>query len=86
MSVYKKSGYTLLSLGLAMVCLLGVFAMMDALSASASHGEIAQSVSSLQPSIVVTPTELQATLHPDELGTQTLWITNNGDSPLTYTI
>jgi subtilisin family serine protease len=85
MSAYKKSGYTLLSLTLAIGCLLAVFAVMDASSARAGDRQT-PSTTELQPSIVVTPSELQATLYPDELDTQTLWITNTGDSPLSFII
>ena len=76
----------LLCLSLAVASLLGVFAIMDASSADASIGEVPPPASNLQPSIVISPEELQATLHPDELITQTLWITNAGDSDLTITI
>jgi subtilisin family serine protease len=86
MSVYKKSSLILLCLALALACLMGVFAILDASSAKASQSEVPSSASILQPGIIITPTELHTTLHPDELLTQTLWITNTGDADLSFTI
>jgi hypothetical protein len=86
MSAYKRSSLILLSLSLAVACLLGVFAIIDASSANASQGEVPPPVTVLLPGIIVSPTELQTTLHPGELLTQTLWITNTGDSDLSFTI
>src|SRR4030042_3417040 len=86
MTANKRSSIILLCLSLAVACLLGVFAIMDASFANASTAEVPPPASNLQPSLIIAPEELQATLYPDELITQTLWITNAGDSDLTITI
>jgi hypothetical protein len=86
MSANKQSGLILLFLSLALACLLVFFAIMDASSANASLGEISPPATVLQPSIIISHTELLARLHPGKLLTQTLWITNTGDSDFTYTI
>ena len=86
MSANKTSSIMLLGLFWAVACLLGVFAIMDASTANASLGEVSPPSTDSQPGIIISPTELQAELHPDELITQTLWITNTGDSELSFTI
>ncbi len=86
MSATKKSGLLLLCLVLAISGLLGVFTIIDASSARANQSELPLPASNLLQAIIISPTELQATLYPAELITQTIWITNTGDSPLTYTI
>ena len=86
MAAAKKSSLILLCLSLAVLSLLSIFAVITGSSAKASEAEAPQPTSNLQPAIVITPTALEATLYPDGLLTQTLWITNSGDSPLTYTI
>ena len=86
MSAAKKSSAILLCLSLALAFLLGVFAILSASSANASQGEVPRSATHLQPIIIISPSELHAILSPDGLLSQTLWITNTGDSPLTYTI
>ncbi len=86
MSANKRSSLMLLSLSLAVACLLGVFAFIDASSANASQGEVPPPASNLNPEIIISPTVLQATLQPNEILTQTLWITNTGDSDLSFTI
>jgi PKD repeat protein/subtilisin family serine protease len=40
----------------------------------------------LSPTIVVEPTALTTTLHPDEQAVQTLWVTNTGGEALTFTV
>ena len=86
MAAAKKSGLILICLSLAVLSLLSIFAVIAGSSAKASEAEAPQPKLNLQSDIVITPTALQATLYPDGLLTQTLWITNSGDSPLTYTI
>jgi subtilisin family serine protease len=86
MSAIKKSSIILLCLALAIICLAGVFTIIDASSVRANQSEVSQPANTLNSSIVITPSELQATLYPDGQLTQILLITNLGDSPLTYTI
>ena len=86
MTAIQKSKPVLLCLWLAVACLLGVFAIMDASTATANAGKINPGFSNLQPGIIISPTELQAVLSPGEQLTQTLWITNTGDSPLSISI
>jgi subtilisin family serine protease len=86
MSAAKKSSLFLLCLSLAVAGLLGVFAIIDASSANASQGKIHPITSNTTLTIGITPTQLQATLPPNEQVIQTLWITNTGGSPITFTI
>ena len=86
MSADKRSSLLLLCVSLAVACLLGVFAIMDASTATANQGEVQPPAINLQPGIVFSPSEMQATLLPGEQLTQTLWITNTGDSELTIAI
>lgn len=86
MSANKVSSLLLLSLSLALVGLLGVFAIIDASAANASQGEVPLLKTSLQPGIIVFPSDLHAMLRRGEYLTQTLWITNTGDSDLSFTI
>ena len=86
MGAAKKSGLILLCLSLAVLSLLSIFSIITGSSARASQAEVPQPVMNFQPAIVISPTMLEAMQAPDELVTQTLWITNTGDSPLTYTI
>lgn len=86
MPANKRSSLLLLCLSLAVACLLGVFAIMDASTANASQGEAQPPATNLQPGIVIFPGELQATLQPGEQLTKSLWITNTGDSELSITI
>jgi subtilisin family serine protease len=85
-SADKRSSLLLLCVSLAVACLLGVFAIMDASTATANQGEVQPPAINLQPGIVFSPSEMQATLLPGEQLTQTLWITNTGDSELTIAI
>ncbi len=86
MSVAKKSSAILLCLSLAVASVLGVFAIMNASSANASQGEVPPPATVHQPTLIISPTVLEATLYPDGLLTQTLWITNSSEIPITYTI
>ena len=82
----KKSGLILLCLSLAVLSQLSIFSIITGSSARAGQGEVPQPVINLQPTIVISPTMLVVLQYPDGLLTQTLWITNTGDNPLTYTI
>jgi hypothetical protein len=86
MSASLKSSVLLLCFVLAISGLLGFFSVIDASSANANRSAAPQPARYLQPAILINPTELHVMLHPAELITRTLWITNTGDSPLTYTI
>ncbi len=86
MSANKTSSIALLGLCLAVASLLGVFAIMDASTANASLGEFFPPAIHLEPGIIISPTELHAELPADELISQTLWITNTGDTTLTFSI
>ena len=72
MSVAKKSSAILLCLSLAVASLLGVFAIMNASSANASQGEVPPPATVHQPTLIISPTVLEATLYPDRFLTQTL--------------
>ncbi len=86
MSANKTSSIMLLGLFWAVACLLGVFAIMDASTANASLDEVSPPTTDLQPGIIISPTELHAELPPDDLNTQTLWITNTGDTELSFSL
>jgi subtilisin family serine protease len=86
MSAIKKSSIVLLCLSLAIACLVGVFTIIDASSVRANQNEVPQPASTIQSTVIISPTGLQAVLYPDEQLTLTLWITNAGVSPITYTI
>jgi subtilisin family serine protease len=86
MSAIKKSSIVLLCLALAIACLVGVLTIIDASSVRANQNEVPQPASTIQSTIIISPTGLQAVLYPDEQLTLTLWITNKGVSPITYTI
>ena len=87
MVAVKKSGLIILCLSLAVLSLLSIFAIITGSSAKASEVLEPQAVVNLQPEIVITPTACWSlTLYPDGLLTQTLWISNTGNNPLTYTI
>ncbi|MFZ2097966.1 MAG: S8 family serine peptidase [Anaerolineales bacterium] len=85
MTSNPRSRLVLLSLLLAVAGLMGIFAILDASSADASRGE-QDSPLNYQPTIIITPTELQASLYPGELLSQALWITNTTVVPITFTI
>jgi subtilisin family serine protease len=85
MTSNPRSRLVLLSLLLAIASLMAVFAILEASTANASRGG-QDSPLNYQPTIIITPTELQANLHPDELISQTLWITNTTDNPITFTL
>jgi subtilisin family serine protease len=86
MSANQRNRAVLLCLLLAAASLLGIFAIISASSANASQGKVPPAAINSQPAVIITPTELHATLYPGELLTQTLWITNTSDSPITFTI
>ena len=86
MSANKSSSIALLGLCVAVASLLGVFAIMDASTANASLGEFSPPAIQLGPGLLISPTQLHAELPPDELISQTLWITNTGDTTLTFSI
>ncbi len=86
MSANKKSSLVLLGLFLAVAFVLGVFAIMDASTANASPGEFPPPTTKFVPSIIISPRELEAALHVGEQVTQTLWITNTGDTELSFSI
>jgi len=86
MGAAKKSVVVLSCLLLAVLSLLSIITIITGSSARASQAEVPQPVINLQPAIVISPTMLEAMQYPDGLLTQTLWITNTGDNPLTYTI
>jgi subtilisin family serine protease len=86
MGAAKKSGVIVFCLSLSVLSLLSIFAIITGSSAIASQGEVLPPIINLQPDLAVTPSVLEATLYPDDLLTKTLWITNTGSDPLTYTI
>ncbi len=86
MTAIQRSRSALLCLSLAVASLWGVFAILSASSADASPGEVPSPAIVSKPDIIIQPGELQATLYPGQTLTQSLWITNNADAPITYTI
>ena len=72
MSVAKKSSVILLCLTLAVASLLGVIAIMNASSVNASQDEVLPPATVYQPTLIISPTVLEATLYPDGFLTQTL--------------
>jgi hypothetical protein len=86
MSAFKKSGLLLFCLTTAFICLVGVFTIIDSSSVHANQNEIYPREQDAPNTIIVSPTVLQASQYPDSITTQSLWITNTGGSPITYTI
>jgi subtilisin family serine protease len=80
---------TLLNLGLILLLLTPTTSVPASLAAAAppaSHGSTLAQVTQQEPIIVVQPAALTTTLYPDQVVTQTLWISNTGQSDLTFTI
>jgi subtilisin family serine protease len=86
MAAIKRSRAVLLCLLLVVTMLVGVFVILNASSVYASKDDGPPPKNNNQPNIIISPPELEALLYPGKSGTQSLWITNTADSPITYTI
>ena len=86
MTAIKRSRLVLLCMLLASASLIGLFALIHASSANASLDKGTPPAHSIQPNLVITPTQLQASLNLNEQLTRTLIITNTTANPITYTI
>ncbi len=86
MAAIKRLAVLLLALALGLLGIFGVFSLVDRASAQVGQAAASPPDAPDQPVIVVSPTRLSSIQLPDLLVTHTLWITNAGDSPLSFTL